>query len=126
MQRLAPVASPLLAALILVLVSATSTAARTWYIKSDGSGDAPTIQAGVDSAAAGDTLEIACGTYYEHRIVVKSGLVLRSETGLPDCVTIDAQQLDTVIMCPAVVDGRIEGLTFTGGGGYPGSGVEAG
>ena len=39
----------------LFLVS-TSTKARTWIIYPDGSGDAPTIQAGVDSSATGDSV----------------------------------------------------------------------
>jgi len=37
--------------------------ARTWLIQPDGSGDAPTIQAGIDSASAGDIVELASGTY---------------------------------------------------------------
>ncbi len=37
--------------------------ARTWYIRADGSGDAPTIQAGVDSSVAGDTVRVEVGLY---------------------------------------------------------------
>jgi hypothetical protein len=44
-------------------VAATSEA-RTWRIHLDSSGDAPTIQAGIDSAQAGDVVFLAeLGTY---------------------------------------------------------------
>jgi len=50
-------------ALLLGSVLPQHTLARTWYIKADGTGDAPTIQAGVDSAAVGDTVLVGAGTY---------------------------------------------------------------
>ena len=60
---------------------------------------APTIQAGLDAASAGDTVLVACGTYYEHEVMMKSSVVLLAE---PDCVEIDAQQLGTVLVCDGV------------------------
>ena len=45
--------------LTLLLILAPPIFPRTWYINTDGTGDAPTIQAGVDSSVAGDTVLVA-------------------------------------------------------------------
>ncbi|MEJ2721995.1 MAG: hypothetical protein P8181_12785 [bacterium] len=73
--------------------------ARAWYVLPDGTGDAPTIQAAVDSAAAGDTVLVAAGTYYEHAIVLKGGILLRGETGDAADVVIDGQQEAGILTC---------------------------
>jgi len=103
-----------MATMLLLLSAAPAADARavTWVVPSQ----CPTIQAGIDSASAGDTVLVACGTYYEHDILLKSGVVLRSETGNADCVTVDAQQRGEILRCEdcaALV--RIEGLTVTRG-----------
>lgn len=86
--------------------------ATVWHVP----GDAATIQDGIDLAVYGDTVEVDCGTYYEHNIEMKSGVVLKSATGMPDCVTIDGEQMDRVIYCRFISPAtRIEGLTITGG-----------
>jgi hypothetical protein len=78
--------------------------------------DQPTIAEGLAAASHGDTVRVAAGTYYESGLLMKPGVRLRSETGEPNCVTIDAEQLDTVIEC-FDVDGvaRIEGFTLRNG-----------
>jgi len=113
-------AIPSLVIPVLVLLLATCAFAVTW----DVPGDAPTIQAGVDSASTGDTVLVACGTYDEHDILMKPGITLRSETGEPDCVTIDAKGLGRVLYCIGGTPGTvIEGLTITGGEADSGGGM---
>ena len=43
-------------ALLTSALLATPVAAGTWYILPDGTGDAPTIQAGLDACAEGDMI----------------------------------------------------------------------
>ena len=68
--------SAILLACAVLIVPATGHSV-TWHVPTQ----CPTIQAGIDSASAGDTVLVACGTYYEDDIVMKSGICLRSETG---------------------------------------------
>ena len=47
----------------LLALAAAPAGSATWYIKSDGTGDAPTIQAGITASTNGDTVLVAAGTY---------------------------------------------------------------
>ncbi len=85
--------------------------------------DQATIQAGISAASAGDTVTVDCDTYYEHDIVMKSGVHLRSATGHPDCVVIDGQLQGRVFLCNSLDSStEFEGITITRGkaiGDYP-------
>lgn len=95
-----------------------STLARTWYITPDGTGDAPTIQAAMDSAAVSDTVEVACGTYFEHDIIMQRGVTLRSTSSDPNCAIIDAQNTHRVMrLSNSSTSTTIEGITFRNGNG---------
>ncbi|MFZ1946707.1 MAG: hypothetical protein WAW06_04115 [bacterium] len=76
-------------ALVAALASCPALA-RTWNISPAGTGDAPTIQAGIDSAAAGDTVLLEAGTYTGsgNRDVFFNGkaIVLRGGCDPMDCV----------------------------------------
>ena len=76
-----------MASLLLALPAATS--ARTWYITPDGTGDAPTIQAGVDSASAGDTVFVACGHHSNEDIICTRLTTLLGESSA--CSVIDGE-----------------------------------
>jgi hypothetical protein len=52
-----------IAAAALLVSLGGSAFGTTWYIKPDGTGDAPTIQAGVDLASEGDVILVAAGVY---------------------------------------------------------------
>jgi hypothetical protein len=60
----------------------SSWASRTWNVYVDGSGDAPTIQAAVDSAQSGDVVLVGPGEYENGFAQIRSkSIALRSASG---------------------------------------------
>ncbi len=97
---------------LLVAFMASSAVAGTIHVPMDE----PTIQAGIDAAAQGDTVCVASGVYYEHDIRLGPEVHLTSVTGTADCAVIDALGLGRVLVLEAVGDDvSIRGFTLTGG-----------
>ncbi len=81
---------------IMSVASMMPAHARTWLIAPDGSGECPSIQAGVDSAAVGDTLLLTAGTFTGpgNRLIGFNGkdFVLTSQAG-PASTIIDGESI---------------------------------
>jgi hypothetical protein len=101
----------------LALLVAQSAQARTWNILEDGSGDAPNIQAGIDSGAVGDTVLVHPGTYPETIDFQGKDIVVRSSAG-PQSTILDATGLGISVVSFGSGASRaatLEGLTITHG-----------
>ncbi len=72
-----------------------------------------TIQHAIDEAAAGDTVDIAAGTYNEHDIIIDKDLILKGAGA--DNTVIDAEGLGRVILIESDLESTIDSLTVTGG-----------
>jgi hypothetical protein len=106
---------------------AFDASARTWHVALDRSGDAPTIQAAVDSARSGDEVVLAPATYtwtnqdtqsskYNSMVVIQKRIVLRGPGA--DSVTLDGERQGRVVWCDSCT---VAGVTVTGGETYNGT-----
>ena len=89
--------------------------ARTWYIQIDGLGDAPTIQAGIDSSSTGDTVLVGPGTYHEQINFKGKNITVRGEMGASATI-LDGTGLGTYGVRLQSGESRsavLEGLTIT-------------
>ena len=106
-------------AVLIILALPNSLLAATWNVRADGTGDAPAIQTGIDSAGAGDTVLVGPGTYLENINFLGKDIVLVSEFG-PGATTIDGSQGNQPVVRFQNQETRaavIEGFTITGGQG---------
>jgi parallel beta helix pectate lyase-like protein len=116
---------------LVFLIPPLPSYAQTWNIHQDGSGDAATIQAGIDSAAGGDTVLVGPGTYYENIDFLGKDVVLLAKHG-PEVTTIDGSRAADSVVKLGTGESRaavIEGFTITGGRGtakYSGNSVRGG
>lgn len=108
-------ASWLAAVLCLIFLSSTGAAA-THRVPSQY----PTIQAGLDAAAVGDTVLVAAGTYTgagNVGLMYRRDLVLRSESG-PEATVIDVENRETAGFLFSATETRgavLDGFTIRGG-----------
>ncbi len=75
----------------------------------------PSVAAALDSAASGDTVLVACGTWPAVNLSVPSGVTIRGATGDPACVTLDGGGAGRILDCAGVAGVRLEALTLANG-----------
>lgn len=82
-------------AFVLICLLFSSAAADIWFVKPDGTGDVPTIQAGVDTVAPGDTIVLASGVFTGdgniNIVVPPKMFLMKSVTGQPEDCIIDCE-----------------------------------
>ena len=108
-----------LAGLVAILLSPNWVSARTWNVLADGSGDAPTVQAGIDTAATGDTVLVHPGIYAGKLSFRGRDIVVRSSAG-PEQTILDGTGFGVRVVTFSLAESRsaiIEGFTITHGTG---------
>jgi parallel beta-helix repeat protein len=102
-----------LAVFVASTIGQPSALARTWYVNTAGTGDAPTIAAALDSCAAGDSVLVAPGTYQiaSHLFINANSVTLVSEAGAEATIL---QQLSSHVYMLIFNESVVEGFTFNG------------
>jgi predicted outer membrane repeat protein len=104
----------------------TSAAGRTWYIKPDGTGDAATIQAGIDTASTNDEVVLTDGVFSGSGNcdldLRNKDITLRSQSGDPDMCTVDCAQTGPGLTMTETAS-RVEGISIINGTAVKGGGI---
>lgn len=104
---------------------AATTRPRVWRIRADGSGDEPTIQAGINTAFWGDTVRVEPGLYGESITFVGRDIVVESEAG-SERTTIDGSGQPGAVVSFSLPQSAmcvLEGFTILGGQSRWGGGI---
>lgn len=114
------------AVLVLSLTYNSGSFARTWYVTVDGTGDLPTIQAAIDTAAAGDTVLVGPGRYtwtnqgtgdyrgFIRFMRINNSFTFRSAAGA-EATILDAEYQSRTLYLQGANNLTIEGFTVTRG-----------
>lgn len=100
--------------LLLLLSLVGPLTAKNWYIYPDGTGDAPTIQAAVDSASSGDNILVDGGVYYEEVIVEVKTLSIQVNTGIPRLYSPNPGSGSGIVFRDVTGNPTLYGLTIEG------------
>jgi hypothetical protein len=107
---------------VALLSLASPSSGRNWYVAQNGSGDAPTIEAAIDSTVSGDVIVVGSGNYpvgsvETGGVVLKSGTTIVSESGPVGTMLFAADgPIQSSVL--SISDGcTVRGLTITGGQG---------
>jgi Right handed beta helix region len=118
---------PLICAVLglITFVAGSSSRARTWHVRPDGTGDVPYFEAALEQAAAGDTVLVAPGRYEIGSAVLHSGVVLTSEGDPMDAHITEYPGAAGGISCSLIYNCEISRLWFDGfvGGSRVGGGA---
>jgi hypothetical protein len=109
----AALAKLILATLLPALIPAFTQAASATVIHVPS--EQTTLAAGIAAASPGDTVLIACDTYYEHNLVLTKSITIASASGDASCVTIDADGNGLILFIEQTDSVTLEGITFRGG-----------
>lgn len=107
--------------LLAIALLAAPASAATIYVKPDGTGDQPTIQAGIEAAANGDIVLLAAGTYTgpgnRDLYFIDQEITLTSESGR-EFTIIDCQFQGSGVHFDPGQNSVLSGVTIQNAGGY--------